>query len=585
MKRFLFLFLLIYITGAAQNTPATPLKKDTFFTQSTATSPKTKPGTPPEKIKLIHADSTNRDVALYEGNIFLKGHVEVHHQGSIFKGDEVILYQKDNFIKANGNIDITNPDGTHLTSNEAEYDGNTRKAIAKGNVVLTDPKQTIKTETLYYDRNANTAYFNDGGVINVHENNSVITTKIGTYYVNEQRIVFDSNYKIVDDQYITEGNNVNYMRGDGLAIFNGPTTVTNKKNPSNYVYTEQGRYLMNSKEVYLKKNSRIHYNGKILTGDDMYFNQLTGFGKATGNVKLDDPAENRYILGGYGEIYEKVDSAMMTEKPYAIKVLKTDSVYIAAKKILAYQKLDKATNVKKSYLRAYKQARVFKTNAQGRSDSLAYNETDGIMHFVGKPVFWAGERQVTGDTVRAYSTPDMERIDSVRVMGNAFAISKVDSLNMKDEFNQVKGKLMTIYFKDGDISEARVKGNAQAITYADSQDEKTKKVDRIGIAYSTCGEIITEFLERKVQTITCNINALTDLYPMSKISKQKRFFPDFNWNTKDRLQRWRDIFLDTPNYPEKEYISDNALYDAAQSIIKSKEDAQKAKEPQRVKKE
>lgn len=98
-------------------------------------------------------------------------------------------------------------------------------------------------------------------------------------------------------------------------------------------------------------------------------------------------AENRYILGGYGEIYEKTDSAVITEKPYAIKVLKTDSVYIAAKKILAYQKLDSKTGQKKSYMRAFKQARMFKTNAQGRSDSLAYNETDGVMHFVGKPIF------------------------------------------------------------------------------------------------------------------------------------------------------------------------------------------------------
>lgn len=71
---------------------------------------------------------------------------------------------------------------------------------------------------------------------------------------------------------------------------------------------------------------------------------------------------------------------------------------------------------------------------------------------------------------------------------------------------------------------------------------------------------------------------------MSKVAKAKRFFPDFNWNTKDRLQRWRDIFLDTPNYPEKQYTSDNTLYDAAQGIIKSKEDAEKAKEPKRVKK-
>jgi hypothetical protein len=30
----------------------------------------------------------------------------------------------------------------------------------------------------------------------------------------------------------------------------------------------------------------------------MYFNQITGFGKATGNVKLDDPKERRYIKGG-----------------------------------------------------------------------------------------------------------------------------------------------------------------------------------------------------------------------------------------------------------------------------------------------
>uniref|UniRef100_A0AAU6WMJ6 Uncharacterized protein n=1 Tax=Chryseobacterium endophyticum TaxID=1854762 RepID=A0AAU6WMJ6_9FLAO len=37
----------------------------------------------------------------------------------------------------------------------------------------------------------------------------------------------------------------------------------------------------------------------------MYYNQLTGFGKATGNVTLDDPNERRWIKGGYGEIFER----------------------------------------------------------------------------------------------------------------------------------------------------------------------------------------------------------------------------------------------------------------------------------------
>src|SRR5690606_19118254 len=102
----------------------------------------------------------------------------------------------------------------------------------------------------------------------------------------------------------------------------------------------RGSYNMNSKEVYLKKNSRINYNGKILTGDDMYFNQITGFGTAKGNVTLRDPAENRYMKGGYGEIYEKKDSAMMTERPYAVKILEKDSMYFSAQRLLAYQKVD-----------------------------------------------------------------------------------------------------------------------------------------------------------------------------------------------------------------------------------------------------
>jgi hypothetical protein len=79
----------------------------------------------------------------------------------------------------------------------------------------------------------------------------------------------------------------------------------------------------------------------------MYYNQLTGFGKGEGNVRLDDPKEKRYIKGGYGEIFEKKDSAMITQKPYAVKELKNDTAYIAAEKFLTYQKPDSIDNTKK----------------------------------------------------------------------------------------------------------------------------------------------------------------------------------------------------------------------------------------------
>ena len=151
---------------------------------------------------------------------------------------------------------------------------------------------------------------------------------------------------------------------------------------------------------------------------------------------MDDPKENRYIIGGYGEIYEKIDSATITQKPYAVKIMNQDTAYIAAERFLSYQKLD-STNKKKSFLRGYKKVRLFMTKAQGRADSLSFNETDGILHLNVKPLSWSGEKQISGDKIEAYFNTTEQNIDSLKVIGNAFAINKVDSLSLKDEFDYV----------------------------------------------------------------------------------------------------------------------------------------------------
>lgn len=582
MKRWLLFFLVVFVQALGQEKkgldPTKPLEKDPYFTPKKGISNNNPQG---EKIHLIHADEVRKIQNKFDGNTFLAGHVHVEHQGSVLKADTIIIYEKENFVKARSNVDLVTTDGNHLTSSELEYDGNTQKAVARKNVVLRDPTQTLRTETLYYDKNTNTAYFNTGGTIDDGKN--IVKSQTGTYYVNERKTVLDGSYNIDNKDYIVDGKDVNYFRDQQISIFNGPTTVTNRENPSNRVYTEKGKYVMATKEVYLQKNSKIFYKGKVLTGDDMYYNQLSGFGKAKGNVKLNDPKENRYLLGGYGEIYEKRDSAMITEKPLSVKILKKDSLFFSAKKIISYQKAD-ASGIKKSFLQGYTQARVFKSDMQGRADSLVYAETDRLLEFKRKPIVWAGFKQITGNVVKAYMTDKNDALDSLKVIGNAYAISKADSLNLKDEFNQVKGKWMTVYFNEGEVKQAKVVGNAQSITYADDQNEKTKINERIGVNLSTCGEIIADFEERKMQIISCNIGADAELYPMSKIPKEKRFFPDFNWNTKDRLRRWQDVYLDTPNYPSTAYTSDNLLYEKAEEKRKKEEAKNKPKETIRKKK-
>lgn len=576
----LIVVLLVFIStfAFAQDTHK-PLQKDPFFTPKT--SQKNSP--PAEKVKHIHSDELRKDDQ-YEGNNYFVGNVQFEHQGSVLTADLVIFYQEQNFIKAIGNVKLQNADGSVITAEEMEYDGNTQKGIARRNVVLTDPKQTIRTDIMYYDRLSNQAYFNTGGTIT--DGQSTMFTKSATYFLDSKLIDFTGKVKIDSKDYIIEGDNIKQNQNTKVAEFFGPTTITNRANPKNRIYTERGTYKMNTKEAYLTKNSKIFYNDKILTGDDMYFNQLTGFGTATGNVTLDDPKERRWIKGGYGEIYEKKDSAMMTKNPYAVKALEKDSMYFAAEKILSFQKPDENdVKLKKSFLRAFRKARMYKSNAQGRADSIAFNETDGVLHMYKDPVLWSSGKQVTGDKVEAYFNTKNENIDSLKVLGNAFAISKVDSLNMKDEFNQVKGKLMTVYY-DGqnNIKEAKVIGNAQAISYSDDVNETTKEKERIGISLTACGVIDAIFEEKMLYVVACNIGATSDTYPMSMIEPERRKFPDFNWNTKDRILKWQDILVDTPNYEEIKYEPETALYDQAQQAVEKEKAKEEAKKPKRTRK-
>ncbi|WP_347216693.1 OstA-like protein [Chryseobacterium sp.] len=580
MRIILFLFIFISTFSLAQD--KTPVKRDPYL--QTSSPPKPQPLKPEDKIKLINADKIIKDPTKYDGNQYFVGNVQIEQKGSILTADEVVLYSEENFAKAIGNTKLQNADGSVITAGEMEYDGNTQKGVARKNVVLTDPKQTIKTDVLYYDKLSSQAYFNTGGTISDSQGN-VMYTKSATYFLDTKMIDFVGNVKIDNAQYIIEGVNIKQNQNTKVAEFFGPTTITNRANPKNRVYTERGTYRMETKEAFLNKNSKIFYNDKILTGDDMYFNQITGFGKATGNVKLDDPKERRYVKGGYGEIFEKKDSSMITKNPYAVKIMEKDTVYFAAEKIITYQKQDSLDiTKKKSFLRAYKKARIYKSNAQGRADSIAFNETDGVMHMFTKPILWSGEKQVTGDKVEAYFNTQNENIDSLKVIGNALAISKVDSLTLKDEFNQVKGKYMTVYYQGNDIKEARVVGNAQSIAYVDDVNKETQKPERIGVTLSACGIIGALFEERALQIISCSIGATADTYPMSKIEPSKRKFPDFNWNTKDRIRKWQDILVDSPNYEEIKYSSDNELYDQAQEAIEKERAKEEAKKPKRVRK-
>lgn len=514
------------------------------FLFSQVTPPASSKKDNPKPINLINADMEEVNEHVFNGNIVYSGHVIAEHETSHLEADSIIYFSDKNFIEARGNVFFRDKQST-LNCKKLTYNGITRNAIAYHNVKLVTPDQTVETEEMIYDANRDVAYFDNWGTVYKGEN--ITHTKVGKYFVKDNRIELGDNSTLESPEYILEGSDIKYDAKNEIATFTKFTRITNKKDPTVYVTGSTGSYNTKTKQSDLKNDGKVYYQGKILSGNDLFFDEIKGFGRGIKNVKLEEPKEKRFLIGEYAEVYQFKDSAMITGRPYMVKAFTKDSLYIHSDTLIAIQGKDK-----KSTIRGYHNGRLFKSNVSGKSDSLVYQETIGRIDFYKKPIFWStGGRQLTADTLSAYLNSSSQAIDSIYGRSHAFVISKVDSLSPKLEFNQAKGRMLHAYFQNEELHLVDLKGNAESITYVE-EESKTKGKQRTGISISVCGILQGEFVERKMDIVSCQLSAESKLYPESRLPEQNRYLPDFEWRDDERLKKWQDIFPDVFPYNKNE---------------------------------
>lgn len=129
--------------------------------------------------------------------------------------------------------------------------------------------------------------------------------------------------------------------------------------------------------------------------------------------------------------------------------------------------------VKARTIKAYHNVKVFKSNLQARADSLFYTSADSTLRWFHNPIMWAEGTQQTGDTI--YLQLRNKKLNSVQVLQNGFTVNVYkDSTN----FNQIKGKLMTGFFKDGKLSRMYVDGNAESVYFSKKDNGDYDKMNR-----------------------------------------------------------------------------------------------------------
>lgn len=457
------------------------------------------------------------------GAIVFTGNVRIIHQGVRMSCNKAYHFKDRNFVKAFGNVNMVQGDTITMSSKYAEYDGNRKFAFASGNVVMTDPKMTVTTDTINFDRNSQLAYYNSYGTIRDAEN--TLTSKSGKYYLNQKKFQFNTAVVVNNPTHTIRTNHLDYYTNSGHAYVFGPSTIASANNT---IYTTKGFYDTKKDEGKLQRGSKIKYRDRIIDGDDLYYDRKKDYARAKNNVKITDTVNKMVIRGHYAEVFKQKDSMYITKKALVSGLFEKDSVWFHAKRMVVTGK------PKDRIIRGYNNARFFKKDMSGKCDSIHFNEKRGLTQMIGKPVFWNNKNQMTGDVMHLISDSISQKIDSIKVLNNAFIVSK-DTIGTG--YNQVKGQTLYGKFKDNKLHTVDIIKNTEVLYYM-----RNDKNELIGINKNVSSKINMELDGNNIDTITFFTDVEGDIYPENELPENARILRGFIWRGDEQILSVADIF-------------------------------------------
>lgn len=475
-----------------------------------------------KRIQIVHSDISSIDEENLPGATILLGNVVIRHQGIKLNCKKAVHYKNENFIKAYGDVVLNQGDSIVQTSRYTEYNGNSKQALSWGNVVIKDPKMTLSTDTLNFDRTRQLLYYKHGATIK--DSINVLTSNLGNYYLENNKFQAISNVVLTNPDYVLESNHLDYYTDSGKAYLYGSSTITSD---DNLIYCEKGFYDTKMNISHFTKNARIEYDDKEIKADSLFYNRNLGFASASRNISIIDTINNSVLKGHYAEFFEKLDSAFVVDRAVAISNTHKDSLFIHGDTILATGKPEKRI------IRAYHHVKFFKSDLSGKCDSIHSDQGTGLTQMFKNPILWSNKSQITGDVINLINDVETNAMDSLKVLQNAFIIDK-DSIG----FNQIKGRNLLGKFMENDLRFVHIVGNSEVIHYV-----RNEQNELIGIEKTNCSEIHFVLKDGRIESSKFINQPDGQTYPPSQLPENARKLRGFLWREAEKPLTKNDIFI------------------------------------------
>lgn len=454
----------------------------------------------------------------------LIGHVKMRHDSAYFFCDSAYFYQKTNSFNAYQNVHIIVNDSVEIFSDLLDYDGNTRFAEFFDHVKLIDDSTTLYTEYLTYDRNLHLASYPDSAT--TVRGDKTLKSHYGYYRDRLKEFSFFENVEVYSPKYQMYTDTLFYNTSIEKMWFQGPTTIINKEN---VLEGTHGYYLVNEDHVHLYQRPYMHNETQQMWSDSIFYDRTRGLAQAYDRVDMIDTSYKVIMRGDYVEMWENKGLSFATDSAYAISYDGGDSLYIHGDTLFMYFDKQKEEAEK---LIARRNVRFFKSDMQGKCDTLTYLKADSTIQMRVAPILWAEDSQLTGVDIDIKLKD--HNVDWVLQKGNAFIISQ-DSI---EGFNQIKGQDILSKFRDGNIHQVNVDGDkAETIYWIRDDDGGT-----IGIDVANSETMVIEMENQSVSIIKSFKNIDETMYPEKDLNESSRYLPGFKWHDEARPRDKDDIF-------------------------------------------
>ena len=478
------------------------------------------------KVYLLHSDVLKKSKDNPDPNAqILVGDVVFRHDSIYMYCDSACFYEKTNSLEAFNNVRMVQGDTLSLYGDYLFYDGNTQLAQVRNNVRMENRTTTLTTDSLNYDRIANLGYFFDGGTLSDEEN--VLTSDWGEYSPATKMSVFNYEVQLVNPQFTLTSDTLRYNTATKIASIVGPSDIHSDEN---HIYSELGFYNTTLGQAELLNRSVLSNNGKKLTGDSLYYDRNQGYGEAFNDVVFVDTINKNMLTGNYCYYNHLTSYAFATDEAVATDFSQGDSLFIHADTLQMFTyHLDTDSVYREA--RAYHKVRVYRTDVQAVCDSLVFSSKDSCLTMYRDPILWNGQQQLLGEQIMVYMNDST--IDWAHIHNQALSVERIDSVN----YNQVSGKDMKAYFKDGEMEQVDVIGSVRLVYYPMEKDSTL-----IGMNVSESSELNVYLENRKLKKMVMKPQSSGTLYPMDQLPPEKMKLENFGWFDYVRPLNKKDIF-------------------------------------------